>query len=186
MAETAIPDALQPDQMKRPFDFLTWLVDTLAAIGTIWTFGLMFLVVADVSGRDFFNRPIVGVAEMAGNSIVGIVFLQLAAAINAGRMTRATFLLEMLGPPTSRVVRAFECVFCLLGAVAMAVLVRAAYPNLVGAYTKSEFFGVQGLFTIPTWRIHALIVIGSALSSVVFLRLAFRYCMGSSTAENQP
>lgn len=185
MTEMALPDELEAGSPKQPRDPLTRLVDILAAVGTLWTFGLMLLVVADVTGRDLFNKPIVGVAEMAGNSIVGIVFLQLASAVNAGRMTRADFLIEMLGSRRSPRVRAIECIFSLLGAVAMAILVRAAFPNLVGAYTKDEFFGVQGLFTIPTWPIHALIVLGSALACVVYLRLAFRFVSGHAAPETR-
>ena len=185
MTETVLPEALEVEGPKPPSDPLTRLVDILAAIGTLWTFGLMMLVVADVCGRDFFNRPIVGVAEMAGNSIVGIVFLQLAAAVNAGRMTRADFLIEMLGSRRSLRVRILEGAFSLLGAVAMAVLVRAAYPSLVGAYSKDEFFGVQGLFTIPTWPVHGLIVLGSTLACIVYLRIAYRHWTGHSSPETR-
>lgn len=185
MSEAVSPEALEQEAPRGPSDPVTRLIDILAAVGTIWTFGLMLLVVADVTGRDFFNRPIVGVAEMAGNSIVGIVFLQLASAVNAGRMTRADFLIEMLGSRRSAGVRGLETIFALLGAAAMAVLVRAGYPNLVGAYTKDEFFGVQGLFTIPTWPIHALIVVGSALACLVYLRLAWRQVTGYQSPESR-
>ena len=53
----------------------------MASIGTVWTFLLMLLIVADVIGRSFLSLPITGVAEVAGQSVVAIVFLQLGAAV---------------------------------------------------------------------------------------------------------
>ena len=69
----------------------------LAAVGTVWIFVLMLLVVADVVGRNFLDAPITGVAEFAARSVASIVFLQLAAAICTGRMTRSDFLLRLIG-----------------------------------------------------------------------------------------
>lgn len=174
MTETVLPSALEAPSPPSATDPLTRLVDAMAAVGTTWTFALMFLVVADVVGRDVFKRPIVGVAEMAGNSIVAIVFLQLAAAIHHGRMTRADFLLDKLGGAKSRLVRALEAVFALCGLIAMGIITWAALPDLENAWTRNEFFGVQGLFTIPRWPIYALMVIGSVVSAIVYCRLALR------------
>ena len=174
MTETVRPDELDKPAPPQPLDPLTRLVEVLASIGTAWIFALMVLVVADVAGRDIFKRPIVGVAEIAGNSIVGIVFLQLAAAVNAGRMTRADFLLDMLGGTDAPVVRRLEIVFSFLGVVAMAIIAYAAWPNFVDAWTRNEYFGVQGLFTFATWPFHAIIVLGATLAAIVYGRLIVR------------
>ncbi len=80
--------------------------NVLAAIGTAWIFVLMLLVVADVLGRNFLDAPITGVAEFAARSVASIVFLQLAAAICTGRMTRSDFLLRMLGRRSPGAMRA--------------------------------------------------------------------------------
>ena len=65
------------------------VANILSAIGTIWIGLLMVLIVLDVIGRNFLNAPITGVAEIAGRSVVAIVFLQIAAAVMQGRLTRA-------------------------------------------------------------------------------------------------
>lgn len=87
------PSAVPPSGSLKAFQRLT---EILAAIGTIGIFALMALIVADVLGRNFFDSPITGVAEIAARSVVAIVFLQIAAAVLAGRMTRADFLVIFL------------------------------------------------------------------------------------------
>jgi hypothetical protein len=94
MADEIDMAALDAAAAPRPFDPVRLLLDALAAIGTIWTFGLMLLICADVIGRSFLNAPITGVAEIAAHSVVGIVFLQIGATIYNRRMTRADFLIE--------------------------------------------------------------------------------------------
>jgi TRAP-type C4-dicarboxylate transport system permease small subunit len=144
-------------------------VSVVAAIGTVWTFLLMFLIVADVIGRSFLSMPITGVAEIAAHSIVAIVFLQLAAAIHAKRMTRADFLVERVAKASPRAGAVAEAAFLLFGAASLALIAWAGWKPAMSAYTGREFFGVQGLFTIPTWPVRAIIVFGSALGSLVFL-----------------
>ena len=61
----------------------------LNSIGTLWIFLIMLLINTDVLLRFLFNSPIDGVTEIVEVSIAGIVFLQLADAIRAGRLTRS-------------------------------------------------------------------------------------------------
>ena len=68
-------------------------------VGTLWIFGLMFLICADVVGRYVFSAPIKGAAEMVGYSIVTAVFLQMASTLHAGRFTRVELLIEPLMTP---------------------------------------------------------------------------------------
>jgi TRAP-type C4-dicarboxylate transport system permease small subunit len=159
---------------RRPRDPLGILTDLLAAIGTVWTFLLMLLIVADVVGRSFLNAPITGVAEIAAHSIVAIVFLQLSAAVHAGRMTRADFLIERVVRAAPRLGRVLEALFLLIGAAVMLFIAMAAWPGFVGARAAGEFFGVQGLFTVPTWPFRAIIVGGAALAAFAYLAAAAR------------
>ena len=173
MAETVLPDELERPQTPPSNQTLfTRIIDVMAALGTIATFALMFLVVADVAGRDLFKAPIKGVAEIAGQAIICIVFLQLASAINAGRMTRADFLLDILGGQRAKIVQILELVFALLGALAIGIMAYAAIRPLEDAWTGNEFFGVQGYFTFPTWPTHVLVFMGSVMATLAFLRLA--------------
>jgi len=147
------------------------LANIFAAIGTLWIFFLMLLIVADVVGRNFLDRPITGVAEFAGRSVVAIVFLQLAAAIGSGRMTRSDFLISRVARRQPSLAKALEVLFALTGAFLFAALAVISWPELVAAWRGSEYFGVQGVYMIPLWPFRGLLVIGSALASVAYLVL---------------
>jgi TRAP-type C4-dicarboxylate transport system permease small subunit len=175
LTKTVLPTALDgPGTEASQGSLLVRFAEILSSIGTVWTFGLMLLVVADVIGRDVFRLPITGVAEIAAHSIVGIVFLQLGAAVAAGRMTSADFLIDNLKGGRPGLARGLEVVFALLGAGTMALIAYASWPAFVQAFRADEYFGVQGIFTIPTWPFRSLIVLGAGLSAVMYLRAALK------------
>lgn len=144
----------------------------LSSIGTAWIGALMLLIVADVVGRNFLDAPITGVAEIAARSVVAIVFLQVAAAILQRRLTRADFLLRRLERASPRALCLVEALFALAGAVVFALIVWASWPKLASAWATAEFFGVQGVFTIPTWPFRLITVAGAALASLCALYVA--------------
>lgn len=153
---------------------LVRIAGLLSAVGSLWIVALMLLVVADVVGRSFLDQPITGVAEVAGRSVVSIVFLQVAAAILNGRLTRSDLVLRLLGRLGPRPVAALETLFALAAALAFALIVRGAWPNLGRTWATGEFFGVQGVFTIPLWPFRALMVGGAGLAVVAALAVAAR------------
>lgn len=148
---------------------LSMAAAVLSSIGTVWIAALMFLVVGDVIGRNFMNAPITGVAEIAARSVVAIVFLQVAHAIMQGRLTRADFLIRGIGArlPIARV--ALERSFAIAGAIVFALIVWASWGKTVGSWTSAEFFGVQGVFTIPTFPFRAITIIGASLACLACL-----------------
>lgn len=157
-----------PEGEVHPFQRLARV---FAAIGTVWIFLLMFLIVADVIGRNFLDKPITGVAEFAGRSVVAIVFLQLAAAVGAGRMTRSDFLIRIIARRSVRAVMLMEIFFSLCGTLLFASLAFISWPELMSAWRGNEFFGVQGVFTIPLWPFKGLLVAGSAMAALAYLVL---------------
>ncbi len=171
MADDIDMAALDAAAKPQPFDPVRLLLDALAAIGTAWTFALMCLICADVIGRSFLNAPITGVAEIAAHSVVGIVFLQIGATIYSRRMTRADFLIDRIlraAPPLGRTI---EMMFMLAGAAVMAFIAQSAWTPMWNSMALREFFGVQGLFTVPTWPFRGLIVLGSAAGALAYLVL---------------
>lgn len=160
--------------------------NALAAVGTIWIFLLMFLIVADVIGRNFLSSPITGVAEIAARSVVAIVFLQLSAAVLAGRMTRADFLVNFLQKVAPGLTRALDVLFALVGAAIFGAIAYASWPELASAWRTNEYFGVQGIFTIPTLPFRAIIVIGSVAAITSYIILAWHTAMSAGEAERKP
>lgn len=171
MADDIDMAALNAAAPPRAFDLARLLLDWLAAIGTIWTFGLMCLICADVIGRSFLNAPITGVAEIAAHSVVGIVFLQLGATVYNRRMTRADFLIDRILRVAPTLGRGIEIAFMLLGAAVMAFIAQAAWDPMWNSVARREFFGVQGLFTVPTWPFRGLIVMGGGAGALAYLVL---------------
>ena len=176
MSETNIQEPQQaegetiPSFAEAPVGFMLGTVSAvLSSVGTLWIGFLMALIVADVLGRNFFNAPITGVAEIAGHSVVAIVFLQTAAAIMQGRLTRADFLFRRIADLSPRSGAALEGLFCLAGALVFGLVAWASWGKMIGAYTGSEFFGVQGVFTVPTWPFRAIIVGGSIAAALAAL-----------------
>ncbi len=150
----------------------------LSSVGTLWIGALMALIVADVLGRNFFNAPITGVAEIAGRSVVAIVFLQVSAAILQGRLTRADFLLRRIGGASPRSAALMEIVFALTGAVVFALLLWASWPKTWEALATAEYFGVQGVFTIPTFPFRLITVVGAGLALLCCLYRAMTEMRG--------
>ncbi len=174
MSENSDLAAIEAGGPKKPLDLLGGFSNIIAAIGTTWTFGLMFLIVADVIGRSFFSLPITGVAEIAAHSIVAIVFLQLASAVHDKRMTRADFLIDMILKRSPSVGRAIEAFFLFVGCVVMLLIAYSTWKPMMIAYMGNEFFGVQGIFTIRTWPLRAVIMGGSVLTALVFAVQGFQ------------
>ena len=141
----------------------------LSSIGVVWIGLLMLLIVADVVGRNFFDAPITGVAEIAGHSVVAIVFLQTAAAIMQGRLTRADFLFRRIARASHRTAGVIDTLFCLTGAAVFALIAWASWSKMIDAWVTAEFFGVQGVFTIPTFPFRLIIVVGAVLATLAAL-----------------
>jgi hypothetical protein len=143
----------------------------MSALGTVWIFGLLILVNADVIGRDFLGKPVPGVPELLGLSIVGIVYLQLPNTLWAGRFTRAEFLSDVIDrrwPRAGAGVRAF---YHALGAVLIGLLLAALWPELTRAWELGDYVGAMGSFTAPTWPVRAIMVVGAAVTVITYLLL---------------
>lgn len=165
-----LDDGFVPRFSEAPFGALLGSVAAaMSAIGTAAIGALMLLIVADVVGRNFLDRPITGVSEIAARAVVAIVFLQVSAAILQKRLTRADFLLRRIERLSPRALAGIETVFCLVGAVVFALILWASFPKFVDAWTSSEFFGVQGVFTIPTWPFRGITVLGSGVAMLAAL-----------------
>jgi len=123
---SSIPAALARPRPARALAFIARAVGALElgmnSVGTLWIFGLMFLICGDVAGRYLFNAPILGAAEMVGYSIVTAVFLQMASTLHAGRFTRVEILIEPMEAKRPAAAHSFVALFNLLGAAVFGVI----------------------------------------------------------------
>lgn len=127
--------------------------------------GVSILICADVVMRFFFNRPILGVAEIVANGIVIIAFLQLTYAVRQNSMLKSELILNMLGPNGKRV---SDTVNALLGALLFGLIAWASWHPLVRSINTGEFVGYSS-FQLPVWPVRLIIESCSILAIVAYL-----------------
>lgn len=142
----------------------------LSAVGTIWIFLLMLIICADVIGLKMFSRPLYGVIEFTEQSIVPIVFLQLAAAASGGRLTRADFLFDPLRAFHPRAAALLETAFQLAGTALFAALTLQLWQETASTFQSGDYIGTRSVFTLPSWPFHLLTFIGAVAITAEFLR----------------
>ena len=178
MQQTAEPNEasldIAADSYGGPLPFgLQHLNRAMNALGTLWILGLMVLINLDVFGRNLLNHPVRGVTEMVSISIVGIVFLQLADTLHAGRFTRADILLDRLKKTTPILADAVQAGFHLVGLALMGVILLASWAPLVESVRMQEYVGAVGDFQLSVWPIRLITLIGLSTTALSFLLLAW-------------
>jgi TRAP-type mannitol/chloroaromatic compound transport system permease small subunit len=148
-------------------------IDICNAAGTLLIVALGLLVNVDVFGRAIFNAPIAGVPELAGLTIVAIVFLQIPYCLRHLHLTRSDAFLNKLLKRRPQLALALDSAYHLLGSATFAIIAYAAWNITVKAWTGNEYQGAQGVFMIPVWPVKAVVVLGSFAMMVQFLRVAF-------------
>lgn len=128
------------------------------------------LISFDVTMRYFFNRPIIGIAEIVSNGIVIIAFLQLSYSVRIRGMLRSELLLSWLGS-NGKVV--LEIVTCLLSILFFALMAWASWPSMMRAFATSEFIG-HASFQMPTWPLRLAIVSCSILAILNYVLMLLR------------
>jgi len=166
---TAAPSR-RTSALGRSFDTV---IDVFNAAGTLLIVALALLVNADVFGRALFNAPLAGVPELAGLTIVVIVFLQVPFCLRDAHLTRSEAFLDKLLQRHPALALALDAVYHLMGALVFAIIAYAAVGMTERAWTGGEYEGAHGVFTIPVWPVKAVVLIGSAAVAVQFLRVAF-------------
>lgn len=154
---------------------LGFALSVLSWLGGIWLIALMLLICCDVIGRSFFNAPITGVAEIAAFSVIGIVSMQLPETILHNRLTRTDLIITPLRHRFPVTGNLLEALFALAGFAVFTVTLIGSVEFLQKSLASNEFYGVQGVFTFPTWPVRLMLVIGITASAIAFLvQMGFR------------
>ena len=141
----------------------------LMVAAATWTFGLAFLVMADIVGRTVFNAPVYGTAEMVAASIVIIVFLQAGYAIRSRSMLKADFIVIHLPETVQRVLLAIGY---LLGAFFFLMIITGGWEASVRSIVEGEFEG-EGALRVPSWPARWTVMLGSAVAMINYLVMAY-------------
>lgn len=153
-------------------------VKALMVLGALWSFALAFYILIDVGSRVLGIRGIPGTAEIARNSIVMIVFLQLPYCVLSKGMLQADFLVHWLPFDTQKWLRAggYVC-----GALLFAGLAAGSWHPTVEAWMKQSFDG-EGAFRMPIWPVRLCILFGCGLTAACYLALVIQELRGQTSA----
>jgi TRAP-type C4-dicarboxylate transport system permease small subunit len=142
--------------------------------GTILILLMAIAVNFDIVGRDLFNKPIPGVTEFIGLSIVAVVFLQMANTLQEDRHVSNDIIIRLIADSHPRLSAALYASFHIIGAALMAIIVIYVWPLVVEHYQGGYYAGTAGVVEIQIWPFIATVVIGAATTAVQFLLDAWR------------
>lgn len=140
----------------------------LHVVGAIISAALAVLIVYDVIGRLFFNRPFAGTAEVAGVALVLLTYMQTPHSIREGKLLRVTILVDRL-PALGR--RLLTAVAYALGALFFFGITSASWAPLQEAFATAEFFGSDA-FRVPAWPLRLFTLLLWIVSGLVCLGLS--------------
>ena len=143
-------------------------------IGSVWVFGLTFLICTDVIARGFFNAPIRGVSEIVAYSLAGAVFLQLAHSLHVGRFARAEMYIDPLAEKRPVVGALFHAIFSAAGIFVFGLIAFGTRDKLEESWPDLKF-GVEGEFTILVWPLRLIIMTGAIMVAVKYLVLTLEH-----------
>jgi TRAP-type mannitol/chloroaromatic compound transport system permease small subunit len=152
-------------------------------LASLWIFGLMALVVSDVSMRYLFNAPIAGVNEIMEISIVAMLYMQVTQALRDERHTRSAAFFTLVMSRSPRAAHLLNACFHTAGLLLMMAVLFGAVPRVLEAYKRGYTVGTRGIFIAPEWPVRLIIVYGSTLMAVQFAILAlaaFRAHLGAA------
>ena len=168
--------------MGLPIRLFNGFTNLMNSIGTLWVFGMMFLICTDIFARNVFNFPLNGVPEVIAFSIAGTIYLQLANTLHSGRFTRAELLIDWLEVKRPVAGRVFNAIFNLFGAIVFLIMVRGFWAEFTDAWAENELGGVPGTITFIVWPFYLLLVVGGTATGLEFVFRLIRECAGMGKA----
>ena len=156
---------------RRAFEFV---VEASNFLASVLIFGLMLLMVADVTLRYFFNAPITGVNEMMEIAIVAMLYMQVTQALKDNRHTRSDAFFTTMTRRSPAAGRVLTTIFSLAGMSLMVAVVWVGVPGVREALADNYTIGTHGVFIVPEWPIRLVIVFGCSLMAIEFARAAYQ------------
>lgn len=146
----------------------------LNAAGTVLIIVMAIAVNADIVGRDLFNRPVPGVTEFLGLSIVAVVFLQMANTLREDRHVSNDLIMAAVAKQWPRTALLFYALFHFIGALLMALIIWFVIPTFVENYQGNFYKGTAGYIEIPVWPFMLIVLIGAIAAMIQYVLLAAR------------
>lgn len=128
------------------------------------------MICADVFLRYFLNRPLIGVIELAGYSLLYITFLGAAWLLQKEGHVKMDIVLNRLKPRNQALVNAITSIL-----VAMCCLCVTWYgARSAWEYFRTGYYEVSQL-SLPVFHLSAVVAFGFFLLFIQFLRRGYGY-----------
>ena len=137
----------------------------------------IFLV--DIIGREAFNTPFLGTHEIVGNSIVGILFLELPSTIKRGAMLRTVFVFNVVSEMWRRIIDSVSYIFAI--ALFLAIIV-GGWGTMITSWQTLEIEGA-GAFEVPIYPVRTIIILFSIICTLVYFELLYYTVTGKLTPK---
>lgn len=152
------------------FSAWLWLVEGLAAIGTVSICILMVIICADIVARNAMGSSLPLISELGALILVMIVALQLAATVRADRLARTDVFFVPFRGRFPRGGSVLSAIFNLVGAIMVGCIAWATLHTLGKDLDSGEFIGVPGIATLPVWPFRVMILTGMTIAAIEFAR----------------
>lgn len=148
-------------------DWITRSTNVLSTISAFWVLLLCAIFLYDIIGREAFNTPFLGTHEIVGNSIVGILFLELPSSIKSGAMLRTTIVYNIISDFWRRII---DSISYILGIVLFVSIIMGGWDPMIVGWQIGEIEGA-GAFEVPVYPVRTVIVVFSTICAFVYLQL---------------
>ena len=155
-------------------DIVTRSTNILSTISAFWALLLAGIFLVDIIGRDVFNTPFLGTHEIVGNSIVGILFLELPSTIKRGAMLRTVFIFNAVSENWRRII---DCASYVLGILLFLAIVFGGWDTMITSWEILEIEGA-GAFEVPIYPVRTIIILFSLICTIVYLQLLYHTATG--------
>ena len=162
-------------------DAVTRLTNVLSTISAFWALSLAGIILWDIIGRGAFDKPFLGTHEIVGNSIVGILFLELPSTIKRGAMLRTVFIFDAASVFWKRII---DSASYLCGIALFLAIIYGGWGNMIVSWQILEIEGA-GAFEVPIYPVRTLIIVFSAICALVYTQLLYQTVPGRILPKKQ-
>lgn len=162
----------------------TWFDRALLGLhvaGAFFALVLAVVILYDVAGRMFFNKPFAGTVELTAIGLVLLTFLQAPYVIREKKLLRVTFFLDRVPPLVRSYMNAFAYI---IGAAFFVSIFIASWEPAMHGLASGEFFGSDA-FRIPAWPLRFGSIILWAIGAVVCISFAINGLAGRMSATEE-
>lgn len=135
----------------------------LAMLNGVLTLCIVIVVMLDITGRTFFNSPLLGANELATLLLVCVIFLGFAAAQQNNQLFNVDLVVRHLSERGQRLARIFNLVLALVFSTFFAIITtELAWDSFL---SKESSFDVVAF---PIWPSRIFVAIGFTFLTLQF------------------